>query len=492
MSRDILTMVEILSNQKELPQEDVFRAVEAGLAAVAKKQFPATDDPDVHVVIDRETGDFSAFRRWTIVDLDDPELDYLPGQHYSIEQGQALDPDLTLGGIYETPIEAPSSARISAQTAKHVILQKVREAERNRMAEEYEGKIGELITGVVKRTTRESVLLDLGNNAEVYIAREDMLPRETVRLNDRIRAYLTEIRREPRKSPQLIASRTCPEMLVELFRIEVPEIGEETIHIMAVARDPGLRAKIAVKTNDGRIDPIGACIGMRGARVQAVSNELNGERVDIILWEDNPAQLVINAMAPAEVTSIVVNEEKHSMDIAVAQEQLSQAIGRSGQNVRLASVLTGWALNVMSESDAANKTQDESANVMQKFIEHLDVDEDIAAVLVEEGFASLEEIAYVDPAEMINIEGFDEEIAQELQNRAKTAIEQGADKPQPEDGLLALENMTPALAQALAAQDIMTQEDLAECAVDEITNIDGITDELAAKLIMAARAPWFE
>ena len=370
-------------------------------------------------------------------------------------------------------------------------MQKVREAEREQISDQYESKLLQVISGSVKRVTRDNIILDLGGNAEAVILREEMLPRETVRMNDRVRALLKEIVRD-RKGPQLMASRSCPEMLVELFRIEVPEIGEETIQIKAVARDPGSRSKLAVKTNDGRIDPIGACIGMRGSRVQAVSNELGGERVDIVLWEDNPAQFVINAMAPAEVASIVVDEENHAMDIAVTEDQLSQAIGRNGQNVKLASSLTGWTLNVMTESEAESKSQKEAESALSLFVEHLDVDDDMAAALIEEGFGTLEEIAYVSKAELLAIEGFDEELVDELRNRAEKAIEGGAGRAKPAADLLALEGMDDALAAALAAKGIVTQEDLAEQATDDVIDIPGLDEKRAADLIMLAREPWFE
>jgi len=489
MSKEVLIMAEVLSNEKALSKETIIHAMEAALAAATKKVHD--QDIDVRVHIDPVTGDYESFRRWTIVDLDDPELDYIPLHHLSLEEGKERDPKLEIGDTYEEQIESIDFGRISAQTAKQVMLQKVREAERDQIAQQYESKLHQIISGAVKRVTRDNIILDLGANAEAVIPREEMLPRETVRMNDRVRAYLKEISRD-RKGPQLMASRACPEMLVELFRIEVPEIGEETIQIKAVARDPGSRAKLAVKTNDGRIDPIGACIGMRGARVQAVSNELGGERVDIVLWEDNPAQFVINAMAPAEVASIVVDEENHAMDIAVLEDQLSQAIGRNGQNVKLASSLTGWTLNVMTETEAEAKSQKEAESALSLFVEHLDVDDDMAAALIEEGFGTLEEIAYVPVEELLAIEGFDEELVNELRNRATAAIEKGAGKPKPAEDLLALEGMDEALAYALAAKGIVTQEDLAEQAIDDVVNIPGMNEKRAADLIMAARAPWFE
>jgi N utilization substance protein A len=341
------------------------------------------------------------------------------------------------------------------------------------------------------------VIVDLGNNAEALMARDQLIGRETFRMGDRVRALLAEVRTESR-GPQLFLSRTDPQMLVELFKIEVPEIFEQVIEIRAAARDPGSRAKIAVKTNDGRIDPIGACVGMRGSRVQAVTGELNNERVDIVLWDDNPAQLVINAMAPAEVSSIVVDEDRHAMDVAVSDENLAMAIGRNGQNVRLASELTGWTINVMSEEDAATKQQDEVGGVVQTFVDALDIDEDFAEMLVEEGFASLEEIAYVPLDEMLAIEGLDADIVEELRTRAKDkllnqalAAEEQLDKSEPAQDLLDMEGMDTHLAFVLASRGIITMEHLAEQAVDEISDIEGLSDEKAAELIMTARAPWF-
>jgi len=387
--------------------------------------------------------------------------------------------------------------RIAAQTAKQVIVQKVREAERAKVVELYRGRIGQIISGSVKKVTRDNVIVDLGNNAEALMARDQLIGRETFRMGDRVRALLSEVRTESR-GPQLFLSRTDPQMLIELFKIEVPEISEEVIEVRAAARDPGSRAKIAVKTNDGRIDPIGACVGMRGSRVQAVTGELNNERVDIVLWDDNPAQLVINAMAPAEVSSIVVDEDRHAMDVAVSDENLAMAIGRNGQNVRLASELTGWTINVMSEEDAAAKQQDEVGGVVQTFVDALDIDEDFAEMLVEEGFASLEEIAYVPLDEMLAIDGLDEDIVEELRTRAKDkllnqalAAEEQLDNSEPAQDLLDMEGMDTHLAFVLASRGIITMEDLAEQAVDEISDIEGLSDEKAAELIMTARAPWF-
>lgn len=493
MNKDILLLVTSISNQRGVPEEDIFQAVEAALASVAAKRFAET--ASMRVAIDRKTGAYETFRCWHVVADEDEEFD--PECHITLAKAHEIDPELSIADVIEEPVESEEFGRIAAQHAKQVILQKVREAERAKIARQYSHRIGSLIIGVVKKVTRDSVTLDMGENAEGILLREEMIPREAFRTNDRVRAYLFDVR-DDRRGPQLLLSRTRPKMLVELFKIEVPEIGEEVIEIKAAARDPGSRAKIAVKTNDGRIDPIGACVGMRGSRVQAVSGELGGERIDIVLWDDNPAQLVINAMAPAEVTSIVVDEESHSMDISVEESQLSQAIGRSGQNIRLASELTGWNLNVMSEADMSKKHENESLAHKQEFMSKLDVDEDIADVLVSEGFTSLEEIAYVPKEELRAVEEFDEEVADELQRRAsdylltqEIANQEGKQEGAPAADLLALAGMTKELAQKLSTHGVSTQEDLAEFAVDELVEILGIDDELAAKLIMEARAPWF-
>jgi N utilization substance protein A len=405
-----------------------------------------------------------------------------------------------VGEYIVEPVDSVEFGRIAAQKAKQVIVQKVLEAERAQVVNAYKERLGQLVTGVVKRVTREFVILDLGNNAEAVLMRTEMIPHEAMRMSDRVRAYLYEVRSDL-KGPQMVLSRTRPEMLIELFKIEVPEIGEELIEVKAAARDPGARAKIAVKTNDGRIDPIGACVGMRGARVQAVSSELGGERVDIVLWDDNPAQLVINAMAPAEVASIVVDEDSHTMDIAVKEEQLSQAIGRNGQNVQLASDLTGWKLNIMTEEQAKSKSAKETEGVLEFFKNKLDVDDEVAQILSEEGFTTLEEIAYVPLQEMLEIDGFDHDIVNSLRERAKAALltkaiaeEQELEKAKPADDLLEMEGMDRHLAYILANHGIITREDLAEQSVDDLLEIKevGINEQNAAQLIMTARKPWFE
>lgn len=494
MNKDILDVVEALSNKRGVEGSVIFAAIEEALATVAAKRYDESEDVKVRVTIDHKTGDYETFRTWTVVaDTDEDPYEY-PGHELTIEQAHKIDPELVVGDVVEETIDNPEFGRIAAQQARQVIMQKVREAERDMIAKQFEDKVGQIMIGQVKKATREYAILDMGDQAEALLTREEMLPREMFRANDRVRCYLYAVRNE-RRGPQLLVSRTHPNMLRELFTIEVPEIGEEVIEIKAVARDPGSRAKIAVKTNDGRIDPIGACVGMRGARVQAVSNELAGERVDIVLWDDSPAQLVINAMAPAEVASIVVDEDNHCMDIAVKEEFLSQAIGRNGQNVRLASELTGWTLNVMSEDDAAAKTASEGEKIRDKFMERLDLEAEVAEVLVEEGFTTVEEVAYVDESEMAEIDGFDAEIVAELQNRAKdyllTQEIVSQEQQQPEDDMFNVDGMTDELARELAAKGVITRDDLAEMAVDELTEVIEMNEEQAAKLIMAARAHWF-
>ncbi len=494
MSKEILLVADAVSNEKGVDKDIIFEAVETALATATKKRFP-NDDVEVVVNIDRKDGSYETFRRWNVVADEDFEF---PGRHLTLEEAKEFDTKLEIGDIYDEPIESIEFGRIAAQTAKQVIVQKVREAERAQVIDAYSDRIGELISGTVKKVTRDNIILDLGNNAEALLSRDEMIPRETVRVGERLRAVLYGVNTENR-GPQLLVSRTRPEMLIELFKIEVPEIGEDLIDIKGAARDPGSRAKIAVKTNDQRIDPVGACVGMRGARVQAVSTELGGERIDIVLWDDNPPQFVINAMSPAEVVSIVVDEEREAMDIAVEEDQLAQAIGRNGQNIRLASELTGWELNVMTVQDAEEKQQQESGAFVENFMNELDVDEDFAALLVEEGFTSIEEIAYVPLDEMLAIEELDEDIVNELRSRAKDALltkalvseEQLESGQAPAEDLLEMDGMERNLAYALAKHGIVTMEDLAEQSVDDIVGIEGLEEEKAAELIMTARAPWF-
>ena len=417
MNKEILLVVDAVSNEKGVAKEVIFGAIEAALAMATKKRYDS--EVEIRVAIDRVTGDYESFRRWLVIE-NNASLEFSEKELHLCDALE-IDANALVGGYVEEPIESIAFGRIAAQAAKQVIVQKVREAERSQVVDAYKSRIGQLITGVVKRVERGNVILDLGANAEALITREDMIPREAVRSGDRLRGYLREVRPESR-GPQIFVSRSAPELLLELFKLEVPEAGEGLSDIMGAARDPGLRAKIAVRTNDPRIDPVGACVGMRGSRVQAVSNELAGERIDIVLWNDNPAQFVINAMSPAEVTSIVVDEDAHSMDVAVAEDNLSQAIGRGGQNVRLASQLTGWDLNVMTEGQAEAKSEAESQTLLAMFMEQLDVDEDVAVILVQEGFSSVEEIAYVPVNEMMQIEEFDEEIVSELRNRARDVL----------------------------------------------------------------------
>ncbi|MGL4959177.1 MAG: transcription termination factor NusA, partial [Plesiomonas sp.] len=488
MNKEILAVVEAVSNEKALPREKIFEALEIALATATKKKYEY--DVEVRVSIDRRTGDFDTFRRWMVV-----EEVTQPTREMEIEASRLLEenPDLQLGDYVEDDIESVTFDRITTQTAKQVIVQKVREAERAMVVDQFREQEGEIITGVAKKVNRDSIILDLGNNAEAMLAREDMLPRENFRPGDRIRGVLYAVRPEARGA-QLFVTRAKSEMLVELFRIEVPEIGEELIEIKAAARDPGSRAKIAVKSNDKRIDPVGACVGMRGARVQAVSGELGGERVDIVLWDDNPAQFVINAMAPADVASIVMDEDSHSMDIAVEASNLAQAIGRNGQNVRLASQLTGWTLNVMTVADLAAKHQAEASEAIDLFTKHLDIDEDFAQVLVEEGFSSLEQLAYVPVNELLSIDGLDEDTVDALRSRAKAALttlalakEESLDGVEPAEDLLNLPGLERQLAYKLAARKIINLEDLAEQGIDDLADIEGLDENKAGELIMAAR-----
>jgi len=496
MNKEILLVVDAVSNEKGVEKEIIFEAIEAALASATRKKNGG--EIEVRVAIDRESGDYESFRRWLVVDDAETQVLENPITEITLSAAQSEDPNIQPGDYVEDEIESITFGRIAAQTAKQVIVQKVREAERAKVVEAFQDRVGELITGIVKRADRGSIVLDLGNNAEALVPKSEVIPKEATRAGDRLRGYLYDVRSEPR-GPQLFVSRTAPELLIELFKLEVPEVGEGLIEIIGAARDPGLRAKIAVRSNDPRIDPVGACVGMRGSRVQAVSNELSGERVDIILWNDNPAQFVINAMSPADVTSIVVDEETHSMDIAVKDENLSQAIGRGGQNVRLASQLTGWELNVMSEEQAAEKSEAEAQGFIEHFMEQLDVDEEVAAILVQEGFTNIEEIAYVDDAEMLAIEEFDQEIVEELRNRAKDALltraiakEEVLGDAEPAEDLLNMDGMDRNLAHQLAARGVVSMEDLAEQSIDELLEIDGMDEERAGQLIMTARAPWFE
>lgn len=503
MNKEILLVVEAVSNEKGVDREVIFQAIEAALETATKRK--ADEEIDVKVEINRKTGDYSTSRRWTVIE-DESSEEGEEGEGANdggittliLSEAKKQNPRIKVGETLLEAMESVEFGRIAAQKAKQVIIQKVLEAERAQIVNAYREKMGQLILGTVKRVTRDFIALDMGSNAEAILSRNEMIPHEAYRTGDRVRSYLYDINADSGKTPQILVSRTRPDMLVELFKIEVPEIGEELIEIKAAARDPGSRAKIAVKTNDGRIDPVGACVGMRGSRVQAVSGELGGERIDIILWDDNPAQLVINAMAPAEVASIVVDEDSHTMDLAVKADQLSQAIGRHGQNVKLASELTGWTLNVMTEEDAKAKSEAEGEKVLKLFAEKLGIDTDVAEVLTQEGFSSLEEIAYVPVQELLEIDGFDQTLVNALRERAKAALltqaiaDEQALEVTPAKDLLEMEGMDKQTAYVLARHGVVTREELAEQSVDDLLDIGGFNEENAAKLIMTARKIWFD
>ncbi|MCF6768128.1 transcription termination factor NusA [Thiotrichales bacterium 19S11-10] len=489
MSKELLLVIEAVANEKEVEREIIFQAMEEALAAASKKLIDSL--AEVKVVIDRKSGLYKTYRLWEVI-AEDAELENPKAQFY-VDVANEKGHDVSVGDIIEEEIESVDFGRISAQSARQVILQKVREAEREKLIERFKNQIGKVFYGEVKRVTRDFILIDLGDRSDGMLPRDKLLPKETFKVGDKVRAVLAEIDDTSRNYP-LRLSRIANEMVEALFELEVPEISEEVIEIVAIARDAGTRCKIAVKTNDGRIDPVGACVGMRGTRVQSITNELKGERIDIILWDDNPVQYVINALSPAEIISIIQDEDKNTIDVAVKEDQLSQAIGRNGQNVRLASELTGWKLNVMAESEAQERQNKEAQSKVKVFMDALDVDEDVATVLFEEGFTQLEEVAYVSLEEMLEIEGFNEDIAQELQERAKTALLTQAlsNKKRPADDLLSMEGMDESLAQELANAGIITMEDLAEQAVDDLLDVVEIDRERAAELILTARRPWFE
>jgi len=489
MSRELLMLVDALAREKNVEKDIVFGALELALASATKKRFK--DDVDVRVEIDRETGEYKSFRRWQIVTDNDHEI---PAQQIALTDAHERDPNLQINDFVEEPLEPVEFGRIGAQTAKQVILQKIRDAEREQILNDFLQRKEFIVTGAIKRMERGNAIIESGR-IEAALPKDQMIPKENLRIGDRVRAFLLKVDRNNR-GPQLILSRTVPEFLIKLFEMEVPEIEEDLLEIKAAARDPGSRAKIAVKSNDPRIDPIGTCVGMRGSRVQAVTAELAGERVDITLWSPDPAQFVINALAPAEVSKITVDEESHSMDVVVDEENLAQAIGRNGQNVRLASELTGWELNIMTEEESLKKNEVESATVRKLFMERLDVDEELAGILIQEGFTTLEEVAYVPINEMLEIESFDEDTVNELRSRARNAllVEAIASEEHVENvasDLLTLEGMDNETARVLAAKGVTTQEDLADLAVDDLVELTGIDAERAKQLIMTARAPWF-
>ena len=490
MSKELLLVMEAVANEKGVARIVIIEAMEAALASAAKKRYH-DEDVDVRVSINPKDGTYETFRRWEVI-ADDIVMES-PDRMTRMMDAVDEKEDAQIGDFIEQHIENPEFGRISAQAAKQVIVQRVREAERAQVLEAWADRVGELINGIVKRTERGNVFVDLGGNAEAVIPKDKAIPRDVLRPGDRVRGYLLEVRPETR-GPQLFISRSAPEFMMELFKLEVPEVGQGLVEIKAAARDPGDRAKIAVLAHDHRTDPIGACIGMRGSRVQAVSNELNGERVDIVLWSDNPAQFVINAMAPAEVQSIIVDEEKHSMDIAVAEDKLAQAIGKGGQNVRLASRLTGWQLNVMTQDQVSAKSDAEQAVARQLFMAKLEVDEEIAGILVAEGFSTVEEIAYVPAAELLAVEGFDEDIVEELRARARDAllndalaVEEEIEDHKPAEDLLAVEGMDEATAYAIAGHGVINKQDLADLATFELLEMVEMDEARAAALIMAAR-----
>jgi len=494
MSREILLLVDALAREKSVPRETVFIALEMALASATKRKFDdkfLQEEADVRVEIDRLTGEYHALRRWTVVPDEEHEE---PARQIAITDAPERGEGLELGDIIEEPMEAVDFGRIGAQTAKQVILQKIRDAEREQILQDFLARDEQLVTGTIKRIERGNIIVESGR-IEALLPKSELIPKENLRVGDRVRAYLLKIDRNLR-GPQLVLSRISPEFIRVLFELEVPEIEEGLLEIKAAARDPGMRAKIAVKSNDPRVDPIGTCVGMRGSRVQAVTGELAGERVDIILWSADPAQFVINALAPAEVSSIIVDEEKHAMDVVVDEEQLAQAIGRGGQNVRLASELTGWQLNIMTEQTANERRTTEQDSIQQLFMKHLDVDEEVAQILITEGFSNLEEVAYVPLNEMLEIEAFDEDTVNELRRRARDAIVTEAIKSEETletgaDDLLAMEGMDSATAHTLAVKGVRTMEDLADLAIDELTEMTDMDAERAKALIMTARAPWF-
>jgi N utilization substance protein A len=489
MSREILLVVDVMSREKNVSKDVIFAALELALASATKKRFH--EDVDVRVDLDRDSGEYSSVRLWHVVPDDAVEF---PERQIGLTEAKERDLEVELDGYIEEALEPVEFGRIGAQAAKQVILQKIREAEREQILNDFLQRKEYLVTGTIKRMERGNAIIESGR-IEALLPRDQMIPKENLRIGDRVRAYLSRVDRAGR-GPQLILSRIAPEFLVKLFELEVPEIEDGLLEIKSAARDPGVRAKIAVKSNDQRIDPIGTCVGMRGSRVQAVTSELAGERVDIILWSTEPAQFVINALAPAEISSIVVDEEKHSMDVVVEEEQLAQAIGRLGQNVRLASELTGWTLNIMTEEEAEQKNQEESSAIISQFMQKLDVDEEVAGILVQEGFSTLEEVAYVPLSEMLEIESFDEDTVNELRSRARNALlteaiasEEKMEAPSAE--LLAMEGMDDETARALASKGVVTMDDLADLAVDDLVEMTGMDSERAKELIMTARAPWF-
>lgn len=487
MSKELLLVVETVANEKDVSREIIFEALEEALAAATRKNIHS--DADIRVSINRDTGEYIASRHWIVVE-EDIELKNPHAELY-IDILKEKGTNATVGDEIQEIVPAAEFGRIAAMSARQVIMQKVKQAERNKLIEQYQEKLGKVVYATVKRVTRDFIIVDIGDNVEAILPRAELIGKEFFRLNDKLRACLVKVDADAKGNP-LILSRSDKRFISALFELEVPEIAEEIIEIIALARDVGSRSKVAVKTNDKRIDPVGACIGMRGSRIQPIIDELQGEKLDIVTWDENLAQFAINALAPAEVVSIVIDEDKGTMDIAVSEENMPQAIGKNGQNVRLASEIVGWKINVLPEKEVADKKQQEIQSIANIFIDALDVDEDVAYVLVEEGLTGLEEVAYIAPEELASIEGFDEEIAQELQERARNVlITQALSQNQPQEDLLKLPDMTQEIANKLALERIVSTEDLAELSIDELQDIVDIDEALASKLILAARAPWF-
>ncbi len=487
-NNEILLMAEVVSREKNLDKEIIFKTIEAALATAIRKKHEK--EIEARVSIDRVSGEYEIFRVWEVIS-DEEELTF-PDAQMRVSEAKESNDEVEVGDLIEEPIDKVDFGRIAAQAAKQVIMQKVREAERQQVAARYEERVGTLVSGTVKRVERGHAIIDLGD-AEAMLPKNRMIPREGLRPGDRIRALLEKIDEE--RGPQLILSRLSPQYLIQLFRLEVPEVSEGIIDIIGAARDPGSRAKISVRSNDRNVDPVGACVGIRGSRVQSVSNEIAGERVDIIIWSEDAAEFVIQALAPAEVDSILMDEETRQMDVVVTEENLSRAIGRGGQNVRLASDLTGWEINLMTDKEAVEKQESEQKELMGYFIQHLAIDENVATILSQEGFTSLEEIAYVPKQELLDIEEFDEAIVDELRNRAQDTLLTDAIATQemnaPSEDLLSMKGMDEATASALASGGIRTMSDLADCAIDEVLEVVNIPSERASELIMTARAPWF-
>lgn len=499
-SKEIKLIVEALSNEKDIPKEVIFEALETALVSATRKRYG--DDLEFKVVVSPD-GSYETFKLWYVMDEESLREEYETGEQgirlgsiISLEKGREMDPEADYGSIIEEQVESVAFGRIAAQTAKQVISQRLRAAKRKQVASDFHGKVGELVSGTVKKINREFLIVELANNAEGIIDRQELLPGESFRINDRIRALLSSVDDEA-KGPQMILSRTSPKMLEALFTLEVPEIGEGLIEIKGCSRDAGSRSKISVLAKDSRIDPIGACVGMRGARVQAISNEFGTEKIDIVLWDENPAQYVINSLAPAEVESLVLDDVNNSMDVVVSEESLAQVIGRSGQNVRLASQLTGWELNVITSDQAEAKSASEVDKIKKSFMEQLDIDEDTAAALALADFTSLEEIAYVDQQELLDVEGFSEDTVISLREKANDlllskAIASESEADAQQNAMLSLDGMTNDIYESLVARGISTQEDLADQSIDDLLEIEGFDNDLAAKLIMSARAIWFE